>query len=269
MQVDKFWKTLQEEAVLAAKQEPLLSSLLHSCILNHQSLQCALSFIIANKLSDNVLSFMAIQEIFDHAYARDSSLEVCASQDMQAVLQRDPAMQSYLTVLLYLKGVQALQTYRISNFLWKEKRYALALFLQSRNSQVFGVDIHPACQIGKGIMLDHATGIVIGETAVVADDVSILQSVTLGGTGKETGKRHPIVRKGVLLGAGAKILGNIEIGEGAKVGAGSVVLQTVPPHTTVVGNPARIIGRPKADMPSLKMEQNVLEDKFDEWFPEI
>lgn len=176
--------------------------------------------------------------------------------DLSAVRLRDPAVDKYSTPLLYLKGFHALQAYRIGHWLWGEGRKALAVYLQNQISVSFGVDIHPAAQIGCGIMLDHATGIVIGETAIVENDVSILQSVTLGGTGKTCGDRHPKVREGVMIGAGAKILGNIEIGRGAKIGAGSVVLHPVPPHTTVAGVPARIVGKPTSDKPSLEMDQN-------------
>jgi len=177
--------------------------------------------------------------------------------DLCAVQERDPAVEFFSTPLLYLKGFLALQSYRIAHWLWNQKREALAIYLQNQISVVFAVDIHPAARIGKGIMLDHATGIVIGETAIVEDDVSILQSVTLGGTGKESGDRHPKIRAGVMIGAGAKVLGNIEVGRGAKVGAGSVVLDHVPEHTTVAGVPAKVVGRPDSEMPSLAMNQTI------------
>lgn len=177
--------------------------------------------------------------------------------DIQAVNERDSACCSLVTPLLYFKGFHALQAYRIAHWLWRQGRKPLALFLQNRISSVFAVDIHPAARIGKGIMFDHATGIVIGETAVVEDNVSIMQSVTLGGTGKEAGDRHPKVRKGVLISAGAKILGNIEVGECAKVGAGSVVLKDVPPRSTVAGVPARIIGENRCLQPSRDMDHHI------------
>ena len=197
-----------------------------------------------------------VREIVEEAYRNDEQMIFSAAMDLSAVRLRDPAVDKYSTPLLYLKGFHALQAYRIGHWLWGEGRKALAVYLQNQISVSFGVDIHPAAQIGCGIMLDHATGIVIGETAIVENDVSILQSVTLGGTGKTCGDRHPKVREGVMIGAGAKILGNIEIGRGAKIGAGSVVLHPVPPHTTVAGVPARIVGKPTSDKPSLEMDQN-------------
>jgi len=177
--------------------------------------------------------------------------------DICAVRDRDPAVQYCAIPLLYLKGFHAIQGYRVAHWLWGRGRFALARYLQNQISVVFGVDVHPGAKIGKGILFDHATSIVIGETAVVGDDVSILQSVTLGGTGNETGDRHPKIGEGVLIGAGAKVLGNIEVGVGAKIGAGSVVLQPVPPHTTVVGVPAKIVGRPECEKPSLNMKQGI------------
>jgi serine O-acetyltransferase len=199
--------------------------------------------------------------MFDKAYMMQHSIVEAAMQDIQAVVTRDPAVSSYLTVMTHFKGFQALQVHRLANYLWREGRQHLALFIQSRNSEVFSVDIHPAANIGQGVMFDHATGIVIGETTVVEDNVSILQNVTLGGTGNESGDRHPKIREGVMIGSGAKILGNIEIGKGSKVGAGSVVLDHVPDAVTVVGVPAKIVGQPDCTMPCESMQQNVLEDK--------
>ncbi len=191
---------------------------------------------------------------------RDARREAAAEPvlaDLVCRKRRDPACRSYLGALLHMKGFQALQAYRVAHWLWGQGREALALLLQGRIAGTFAVDIHPAARIGSGIMMDHATGIVIGETAVVGDNVSMLHGVTLGGTGKDVGDRHPKVRRGVLIGAGAKILGNIVIGEGAKVGAGSVVLNDVPPHSTVAGVPARMIGRPGVDQPALEMDQSL------------
>jgi serine O-acetyltransferase len=182
------------------------------------------------------------------------------AHDIKAVKDRDPAADSYLTVILNLKGFHAIQAHRLANCLWQQNRKELARFIQSRTSEVFGVDIHPACKVGHGIMFDHATGIVIGETAVIEDNVSILQSVTLGGTGNEQGDRHPKIRAGVLIGAGAKVLGNIEVGEGARIGANSVVLSAVPAHTTVVGVPAKVVGKPSCPCPAESMNQNFLDD---------
>ncbi|TDF36287.1 serine O-acetyltransferase [Alteromonadaceae bacterium M269] len=258
--VNTFWQQLKQDAQSVVQTETLLASYVHACILNHNNFASSLSFILANKLRDDVMSAMAIREIFDQAYQEVPSIVESAIADIKAVYLRDPAVRSLLTVLMYFKGFQSIQVHRLANWLWQSKRFDLALFIQSRNSEVFGVDIHPAASIGKGVMFDHATGIVVGETAVVEDNVSILQSVTLGGTGNESGDRHPKIREGVLIGSGAKILGNIEIGRGTKVGAGSVVLDDVPEHVTVVGVPAKIVGKPSCSRPCETMEQNVLED---------
>lgn len=260
---ENFWNELVTEAEEIAKSESLLASFIHTCILHHRSLGSALSFILANKLSDEVMSALVLRELFEEAYANNPSIIKSAALDIVAVRQRDPAISRFLTVLLYLKGFHALQVYRLSHYLWKRDRKDLALFIQSRNSQVFSVDIHPASKIGKAVMLDHATGIVIGETAVVEDNVSILQSVTLGGTGNESGDRHPKIRTGVMIGAGTKILGNIEIGSGAKIGANSVVLRSVCAHTTVAGVPAVPVGIPSCASPSETMDQDIFEDEKD------
>lgn len=257
---DSVWEALRTEAHALSAREPLLASFSHSCVLKHNDMGAALAFILSNKLADGVMPAMTLYELFLEACQTTSEIACSAANDMIAVLERDPAIDEYLTVLLYLKGFHAIQTHRIAHFLWHHQRQDVALYLQSRNSTVSGVDIHPAAVIGQGVMFDHATGIVIGETAVIEDNVSILQGVTLGGTGKEGGDRHPKVRKNVMIGSGSKILGNIEIGEGAKVGAGSVVLRDVPTCTTVAGVPARVVGTPKTDAPCNEMSQNVLED---------
>ncbi len=257
----EIWQQLREEANLVVAQEPLLASHVYSCILNHECLGSALSFIVANKLADAVVSAFTIRELFDQAFVHCDVMLTHVAHDIKAVRDRDPAADSYLTVILNLKGFHALQAHRLANCLWLQNRKDLARFIQSRTSEVFGVDIHPACKVGHGIMFDHATGIVIGETAVIEDNVSILQSVTLGGTGNEQGDRHPKIRAGVMIGAGAKVLGNIEIGEGARIGAGSVVLNAVAPHTTVVGVPAKVVGKPCGPCPAETMDQNVLEDQ--------
>jgi serine O-acetyltransferase len=254
------WEKLTEEAQAVIQREPLLASYVHACVLNHDSLKAALSFILANKISDKVMPAITVRELFDNAFAKSPELIQHAASDIRAVFERDAAISAYLPVILYLKGFQSIQVHRLAHFLWSNKRRDLALFIQSRNSEVFGVDIHPACVMGKGIMFDHATGIVIGETCVIEDNVSLMQSVTLGGTGNEQGDRHPKIRTGVLISAGAKVLGNIEIGTGAKVGAGSVVLNDVPPHTTVVGVPARAVGKPASASPSQTMDQTILTD---------
>lgn len=254
------WQQLCEEAKALIQREPLLASYVYACILNHNSLPSALSFILANKLSDDVMPAVMVRDLFENAFATSDCMVENVACDIKAVYDRDAATISYLPVILYFKGYQAIQVHRLAHQLWTHNRKDLALFMQSRNSEVFGVDIHPACRMGKGIMFDHATGIVIGETTVIDDNVSILQSVTLGGTGNEQGDRHPKIRSGVLISAGAKVLGNIEIGEGAKVGANSVVLNDVEAHTTVVGVPARMVGKPTSDLPSETMDQNVLQD---------
>ena len=256
----ELWQTLRAEAQEVIRQEPLLASYVYACVLNHDSLEGALSFILAYKLSDNVMPAVTVRELFDHAFARSPELIENAVYDLKAVYERDAATSSYLPVILYLKGFQSIQVHRLAHFLWQNGRRDLALFFQSRNSQVFSVDIHPACVMGKGIMFDHATGIVIGETTVIDDNVSILQQVTLGGTGNEQGDRHPKIRSGVLIAAGAKVLGNITVGEGAKVGAGSVVLSDVDAHTTVVGVPAKAVGKPCTDTPAQTMNQSVFDE---------
>lgn len=261
MDKQAFWQKFHVEAKRVIDSEPLLASYLHACILNHQDFSSSLSFILANKMSSDVMPAVSIREIFEQAYDNDPSIIDNAMADVKAVLDRDAAVNSVLPVLTNFKGFLAIQVHRLAHYLWTNDRKELALFIQSRNSEVLSVDVHPAATIGKGIMFDHATGIVIGETAVIEDNVSILQSVTLGGTGNESDDRHPKVRQGVMVGAGAKILGNIEIGEGAKVGAGSVVLTAVPAHTTVAGVPAKIVGKPRWKSPCETMEQNIFADE--------
>lgn len=257
MQKDPIWQTIRQEAREEAEKEPSLASFFHATILNHDSLEGALSFHLANKLANPAISALEIREIIQDSIKRDNCISEAVRADIKAVFERDSACDSYMLPFLYFKGFHALQAYRVGHCLWQRGRKSLALFFQSHIAITFAVDIHPAALIGKGIMLDHATGIVIGETAVVEDDVSIMQGVTLGGTGKEAGDRHPKIRHGCLISAGAKILGNIEIGEGVKVGAGSVVLESVPAHMTVVGVPARIVGSPKSQSPALEMNHGI------------
>ncbi|NLI18189.1 MAG: serine O-acetyltransferase [Actinomycetales bacterium] len=251
------WERIRAEAAGDAEREPALASFLYTSLLNHPRLEDALSYILANKLGSPALSALTLRDLIDAALEADPGLGRAAREDLRAVVDRDPACPGYAEPLLYFKGFHALQSHRVAHHLWNTGHQPLALYLQSRGSEVFAVDIHPAARIGKGIMFDHATSIVIGETAVVDDDVSMLHEVTLGGTGKETGDRHPKIRRGVMIGAGAKILGNIVVGEGAKVGAGSVVLDDVPPHSTVAGVPARQVGRPDVDLPALSMDQRL------------
>ena len=253
---DIVWQTLCKEARADADKEPALASYLFSTILSHKSLQDALAFVLANKLRSNVLLDSQLLEMFSAQYRRDQTLVKQAQADMQAVIDRDPACDKYLQILLFFKGFQAIQAHRVAAALWRQDRKPLALLLQSRISEVFHVDIHPGATIGEGIMFDHATGVVIGETAVVGNNVSILHGVTLGGTGTKDGDRHPKIGTGVVIGAGVTILGNIKVGANSKIGAGSVVLKEIPPNCTAVGIPARLVGGPKPEsQPSLSMDQ--------------
>lgn len=250
------WQAIRQEVKLRADFEPIMSTFFHATVLNHDTFEGALSFLLASKLDSPVVSSMAIREIFEEAYREEPAIIRAAEIDIKAIRSRDPACNSYSTPLLFYKGFHALQAYRVAHWLWLHERHSLSFYLQNQMSAIFGVDIHPAARIGCGIMLDHATSIVIGETAVVEDDVTMLHGVTLGGTGKQQGDRHPKVRHGVLIGASASIIGNIEIGEGAKVGAGSVVMKDVPPHVTVAGVPAEIVGRPSGDTPAEDVDQS-------------
>ena len=251
------WELLRVEAENKAREEPILGSYFHATILNHASFGAALSFRLASKLDNPMLPTMLIRDVIAEAIADDPAILHAAETDILANYARDPACDDLSSPFLYYKGFHALQAHRIAHWLWGHERRTLARFFQSQISVGLGVDIHPAAHIGRGIMLDHATGVVVGETAVIDDDVSILHSVTLGGTGKEVGDRHPKIRRGVLLAAGCKIIGNIEVGEGAKVGAGSVVLHDVPPHVTVAGVPAVVVGRPSEESPALGMDQRI------------
>lgn len=253
---DPLWDRIREETARHANDEPILASFLHATILNHSNLERALSFHLANQLGNPAASSLLLREVMLHALESDPDIQNAMRADLQAVMDRDSACHELYIPFLYFKGFHALQTYRVAHWLWQQERESLGLFFQNRMSAEFGVDIHPAARLGQGIMLDHATGLVIGETAVVGNNVSILQAVTLGGTGKDEGDRHPKIGDGVLISAGAKILGNICVGEGAKVGAGSVVLEDVPAHTTVAGVPAKIVGRPASDQPALEMEHD-------------
>ena len=252
---DPIWGALREQAEDLATREPALASFVHATILKHNRLEDALSYHLAKKIGGEDLSAMLAREIFEEAINADASIVVAVRADLSAVFDRDPACHSHVQAFLFFKGFHALESYRIAHWLWDQKREGMALFFQSRISELFGVDIHPAARLGRGIMIDHATGVVIGETAVVEDDVSMLHGVTLGGTGKEEGDRHPKIRRGVMLSMGAKVLGNIEIGEYSRVGAGSVVLKSVPPHCTAVGVPAKLVNCAGSDRPSQEMDQ--------------
>ena len=257
------WASLRNEAKAAAKSEAALASLLAAVILNHKSLGGALSYQLARKLGDQELRAMSIREIAEEAYASDPSLVEIAEADLKAVFERDPACKGYVQPFLFFKGFLALQTQRVAHWLWEEGRETMALYLQSRTSELFQVDIHPAARIGRGVFIDHGTGIVIGETAVIGDDVSMLHGVTLGGTGAERGDRHPKIGRGVLLAAGAKILGNIEIGDYAKIAAGSVVLKPVPAGCTAAGVPARLVNCPTCEEPAKSMDHTLSQAAYD------
>jgi serine O-acetyltransferase len=252
------WDTIREEAntVLANQRE--MSSLIYSSVLNHKNLESVLSYRLAQKLCTSDMSEAVLNEIFLKTYFSDCKLVEYAYFDVVAVRERDPACHRFLQPLLYFKGFIALQAYRVGNYLNGIGHYDLGYFLQMRSSEVFGVDIHPNAKIGKGIMIDHAHSIVIGETAVVGDNVSMLHSVTLGGTGKDEGDRHPKISNGVLLGAGSSVLGNISIGRCSKVASGSVVLSNVPDFKTVAGVPAKVVGDSGCDEPASAMDQNFI-----------
>ncbi|MDO5369848.1 serine O-acetyltransferase [Paracoccus sp. (in: a-proteobacteria)] len=249
------WHQIQLEAAEAAATEPLLGALIHAGLLHHRTFPAALAYRFSLKLASGEMSEQILREIADDAHRREPALAIAAEADLRAVYERDPACHRLMQPMLFFKGFQALQAYRIGHWLWQNGRRDMAYFVQMRCSEVFGVDIHPAARIGTGVMIDHAHSIVIGETAVVGNDVSMLHSVTLGGTGKEDGDRHPKIGDGVLIGAGAKVLGNISVGHHSRIAAGSVVLTEVPPCKTVAGVPARIVGDAGCSTPSDTMEQ--------------
>ncbi|NJM83113.1 MAG: serine O-acetyltransferase [Tabrizicola sp.] len=253
--VDPVWRRVREEAVEAIRAEPLLGGLVHSGLLHHPTMERALAYRFSLKLASGEMSEQILREIADEAFDSDPHLGAAARSDLMAVFERDPACHRFLQPILFFKGYQAVQSYRVGHWLWNSGRRDLAYFVQMRVSEAFGVDIHPAARLGKGIMIDHAHSIVIGETAVVGDNVSMLHSVTLGGTGKSDGDRHPKIGDGVLIGAGAKVLGNIHVGQCSRIAAGSVVLEDVPKNTTVAGVPARVVGKAGCAQPALSMDQ--------------
>lgn len=260
-EIDPVWDQITEEARQAVTDEPLIGGFVHACILHHKSLDRALSYRVAAKLASNEMSMVVVREIVEEAYASDPTLVEAARADLVAVYERDPACHRLVQPILYFKGYQAMQAYRVAHYLWRKGHHDLAYFFQMRVSEIFGADIHPAARIGKGIMIDHAHSIVIGETAVVGDNVSMLHSVTLGGTGKEEEDRHPKIGNGVLIGAGAKVLGNITVGDCSRIAAGSVVLEPVPACKTVAGIPARIVGEAGCDQPSVSMNHMLGKDQ--------
>ncbi|HYE45101.1 MAG TPA: serine O-acetyltransferase [Caulobacter sp.] len=257
------WAALRNEAERASKEEPALASLLNSVILAHDRLADALSYQIARKLGDQELRAMSAREFAQEAFEADPGIIAAAEADLKAVFERDPACKGYVQPFLFFKGFMALQTHRVAHWMWTHGRDTLAFYLQSRMSEVFQVDIHPNAKVGGGVFFDHGTGIVIGETAVVGDDVSMLHGVTLGGTGAERGDRHPKIGRGVLLGAGAKVLGNIVIGDYAKVASGSVVLKPVPPGCTAAGVPARLVNCPTCEEPARTMDHTLADIVYD------
>lgn len=252
---ESVWARIQREARVAVRDEPLLGALIHAGLLHHDTFEAALAYRFSLKLASREMSEQILREIADDAFARSPELSASAQGDLLAVYERDPATHRLMQPILFFKGYQALQAYRIGHWLWEQGRRDMAYFVQMRCSEVFGVDIHPAARIGTGVMIDHAHSIVIGETAVVGNDVSMLHSVTLGGTGKEDGDRHPKIGNGVMIGAGAKVLGNIRVGHHSRIAAGSVVLSEVPPCKTVAGVPARIVGDAGCSDPSTSMNQ--------------
>ena len=257
--IDRIFDKLKEEATQSISQEPFLQSFFQDAILDHQNLSSVLSYNLARQLANSAVPRVKIEEIISTAFAAELSLIESAGLDFEATLERDAACDSYLTPILYLKGLPSLTVISCGPLALAKGRKSLALFFQNQISRRL-CDIHPAAQLGIGIMIDHATGLVIGETAVVGDNVSILHSVTLGGSGAEVGDRHPKIGDGVLISAGAKILGNIHIGDGVKIGAGSLVLESVPSHVTVAGV-AKIVGAPNEESPALEMDQLIEPNK--------
>lgn len=253
--IDPIWHSVRSEAELAASKDPLLTAFLYSTILNQDSLEEAAIQRVCERLHHDDIPANLLRQTFYEMYEESNDWGKTLRVDMQAVYDRDPACTRFMEPLLYFKGFHAIQTHRLAHWLWNKGRQDFALYLQSRSSVVFQTDINPAAPIGKGFFLDHATGLVIGMTARIGDNVSILQGVTLGGTGKETGDRHPKIGDGVMIGAGAKVLGNIEVGYCSRIAAGSVVLKSVPPQKTVAGVPARVVGEAGCSEPSRSMDQ--------------
>ncbi len=255
----KIWQRIRDEAVKMAEDEVQLRHLLEDVVISRATLAESLAARLARKLSREDMQREQLEPLLRSILLSNEREVLSAARDMEAIVDRDPACQSELEPLLFYKGFLAITSYRVAHILWKSDRKALALYFQSIVSEIFGLDVHPAARIGCGILLDHATSVVVGETSIIEDNVSILHEVTLGGTGKQTGDRHPIVRSGVLIGAGSKILGRVEIGECAKIGAGSVVLEDVAPHQTVAGVPAVVVGEAVEENPALGMDQTLCE----------
>jgi serine O-acetyltransferase len=253
--VDPVWARVRLEGEEIVRREPELSTFVYATILQHNTLEAAVVHRLADRLDRPDISGGLIRQVFEDALDQDRSIGDAFRADIVATVDRDPATHRCIEPVLYYKGFHAIQTHRLAHWLWSQGRKDFAYALQSRASATFQCDIHPAARIGRGVFLDHATGLVVGETAVIEDDVSLLHDVTLGGTGKEHEDRHPKIRHGVMIGAGAKILGNIEIGHCARVAAGSVVLKPVPHNTTVAGIPARVVGSAGCPEPARTMDQ--------------
>jgi serine O-acetyltransferase len=253
--VDPIWAQIRQEADAVVRAEPELASFLFSTVLHHETLDAVIVHRVSERLERPEVPAVLIRQAFADALENEPAIGLAFRSDIMATFDRDPATDRYLEPVLYFKGFHAIQTHRLAHWLWRKGRKDFAYYLQSLSSAVFQTDIHPAVSIGQGIFLDHATGLVVGETAVIEDDVSILHEVTLGGTGKDHGDRHPKVRRGVMLGAGAKVIGNIEIGSCARVAAGSVVLKAVPRNTTVAGVPAKVVGEAGCSEPARSMNQ--------------
>ncbi|PZO80498.1 MAG: serine O-acetyltransferase [Mesorhizobium amorphae] len=254
-EIDPIWDAVREEAAIAVANDPVLAAFLYSTILNNETLEQAVIHRLSERLAHQDLGADLIRQTFTEMMRDQPEWSGMLRVDIQAYYDRDPACDRFMMPILYFKGFHAIQTHRLAHWLWHRKRQDFALYLQSRSSSVFQTDIHPAARLGKGLFIDHATGLVVGETAVIEDNVSLLHGVTLGGTGKAGGDRHPKIRHGVLIGAGAKILGNIEVGHCSKVAAGSVVLASVPNNKTVAGVPARVVGESGCAQPARDMNQ--------------
>ncbi|MBS1303581.1 serine O-acetyltransferase [Loktanella sp. SALINAS62] len=252
--LDPVWDEIRGDAAHAVRKAPAMGAMLHAGILQHDRFDDALAYRVAMKLASDEMSAQNLRDIADDVYASDSKLALDARADLIATFERDPACHRMMQPLIFFKGFQAVQAHRLAHWLWNDGQLDLAYFIQMRASEVFGVDIHPGAQIGKGLMIDHAHSVVVGETAVVGDNVSMLHSVTLGGTGKDEEKRHPTIENGVLIGAGAKVLGNITVGHCSRIAAGSVVLHDVPQMKTVAGVPAKIVGEAGCSQPSILMD---------------
>ncbi len=258
--LDPIWSEIRKEAQTAMTAEPALGSFIFATVLSHDRLEDAICHRLAQRIQHADVDAVLLNQTFQGVLSGRQHLGEVFRADLAAVFDRDPACNRYLEPLLYYKGFHALVTYRFAHELWNDGRHDFALYLQSQSAQMFSTDIHPAAKFGQGIMLDHAHGFVVGETAVVGDNCSFLHAVTLGGSGKETGDRHPKIGKNVLIGAGAKILGNITVGEGSRIAAGSVVLNDVPAHVTVAGVPAKVVGSAGSAEPALDMEQTWVDD---------